>query len=896
MRLSLLPILVAATLAASALAPAPSAQPTRARAFGGSPRPIQSGETLQGTLAGSDPRLGDDSHYDLFAYAGRAGETVVFTMRSSDFDAYLAVGTLQGSDITVEQSDDDSAGGTDAEITVVVGASGAVTVRTNSLSANQTGRYTLQAEAVGRPAGQAKPSAATGTVLRAGETARGNLTASDPTLGDDSHYDLYTYQGEAGDEVVVTLRSSAFDAFLSAGTVSGTTLSIEATDDDSGGGSDARVAMTAGYSGQFTVRVNSYGAGETGAYTLQAERTRGGAVASVATIRAGQTVRGSLDDRDPTLGDDSHYDLYAFAGSPNEQIEVTMTAAGFDAYLGGGASPDDAVRGADHDDDSGGGTNAQLRVQAGPDGRYVVRANSLLASTTGAYTLAVRSLGTGGGGAPVAAGSVLRLGRTVTGDLAASDETLQDGTHFDYYTYEGTPGEEIVVTLESSDFDPYMILNRFFGGELESVAQDDDGGPGLGARVRATLPQSGTYVVVANSVGVSTGRYTLRLDRPEDVADEGGVADARPALRLGEEIRGQLATGDAVLADDSFADVYVFRGEPGDRVSLTLRSAAFDAYLTVSALDGGELTAVGQDDDGGGGTDAQVHVTVGGTGMYAVQANSYGAGATGAYTLVAERASAAPPAGPAPAGPAPAGPPAPGVPSQARFVGKWSPATYVESASYASVRDESRGARRLESIADHLNVNYPLPRNIPVSFDECGQPNAYYQSTGSGEGSVHFCYEMMPYLREVLGERLAPADIPEAVNGAYEFIMLHEVGHALTHQLDLPITGREEDVADQFATLNLLRQGDKGAQSAIYGVLALQGSTEFGESDYADEHSLGPQRYYNVACWIYGSDPEKYSGLVGGDGLPEARAARCPSEFAQMEKSWSRLLGLVYDN
>ena len=870
-----------------AAVPAAHSQPGNRR---GGPQPLRAGETLQGTLDSRDPRLGDDSHYDLFSYSGRAGETVVFTMRSADFDAYLAVGTLARTDITVEQSDDDSAGGTDAEVTVVIGASGAITVRANSLSANQTGRYTLQAEAVGRPAGSSKPTPAAGTIIRAGETARGTLASSDPTLGDDSHYDLYTYQGTAGDEVVVTLRSSAFDAFLSAGTVSGTTLSVESTDDDSGGGTDAQVAMTTGYSGQFVIRVNSYGAGETGAYTLQAQRTSGGAVAALAPIQAGRDVRGSLAASDPVLADDSHYDLYAFAGRPNEQIEVTMTAAGFDAYLGGGATPDDAIRGADVDDDGGGGTNAQLRVQAGPDGRYIVRANSLLAGITGAYTLAVRSLGNGGG-APVAAGSSLRLGQTVSGDLAASDETLDDGTHFDYYTYEGTPGEEIVVTLESEDFDPYMILNRFFGGELESIGQDDDGGPGLGARVRATLPQSGTYVVVANSVGVSTGRYTLRLDRPEDVTDEGDTADARPALRLGEEVRGQLATGDAVLADDSFADVYVFRGEPGDRVSLTLRSAAFDAYLTVSALDGGELTAVGQDDDGGGGTDAQVHVTVGGTGMYAVQANSYGAGATGAYTLVAERASAAPPAGPA----AP-GPPAPGVPSQARFVGKWSPATYVESASYASVRDESRGARRLESIADHLNVNYPLPRNIPVSFDECGQPNAYYQSTGSGEGSVHFCYEMMPYLREVLGEQLAPADVPEAVNGAYEFIMLHEVGHALTHQLDLPITGREEDVADQFATLNLLRQGDKGAQSAIYGVLALQGSTEFGESDYADEHSLGPQRYYNVACWIYGSDPEKYSGLVGGDGLPEARAARCPSEYAQMEKSWSRLLGLVYDN
>ena len=36
-----------------------------------------------------------------------------------------------------------------------------------------------------------------------------------------------------------------------------------------------------------------------------------------------------------------------------------------------------------------------------------------------------------------------------------------------------------------------------------------------------------------------------------------------------------------------------------------------------------------------------------------------------------------------------------------------------------------------------------------------------------------------------------------------------------------------------------------------------------------------PVRLYNVMCWIYGSDPIKYSQLVGGR-LSEDRAVRCP--------------------
>ncbi len=121
--------------------------------------------------------------------------------------------------------------------------------------------------------------------------------------------------------------------------------------------------------------------------------------------------------------------------------------------------------------------------------------------------------------------------------------------------------------------------------------------------------------------------------------------------------------------------------------------------------------------------------------------------------------------------------------------------------------------------------------------------------------------------------------------------MMHEVGHALVDVLDLPVTGREEDVADQLAVYVLIRGGEKGAQAAVAGVSALQPSTNsFDDTDFADEHSLGPVRLYNVMCWIYGSDPAKYSYLLDGGSLPEERAVRCPGEWDRMAKAWQRLL------
>lgn len=87
-------------------------------------------------------------------------------------------------------------------------------------------------------------------------------------------------------------------------------------------------------------------------------------------------------------------------------------------------------------------------------------------------------------------------------------------------------------------------------------------------------------------------------------------------------------------------------------------------------------------------------------------------------------------------------------------------------------------------------------------------------------------------------------------------------------------------------------EGDDAVLSAAlsYYVSAEQSEDEIDDSTYADEHSLDKQRFFNLVCWVYGSNPEKHEDLVGDDFLPEARAQRCPGEYQQIDRSWSRLL------
>src|SRR5690606_367394 len=59
---------------------------------------------------------------------------------------------------------------------------------------------------------------------------------------------------------------------------------------------------------------------------------------------------------------------------------------------------------------------------------------------------------------------------------------------------------------------------------------------------------------------------------------------------------------------------------------------------------------------------------------------------------------------------------------------------------------------------------------------------------------------------------------------------------------------------------------------------------------YADEHALAEQRYFNLQCLIYGTDPEGFASMVDSGDLTAARAAHCPGETVRVTRAWVRLL------
>lgn len=191
-------------------------------------------------------------------------------------------------------------------------------------------------------------------------------------------------------------------------------------------------------------------------------------------------------------------------------------------------------------------------------------------------------------------------------------------------------------------------------------------------------------------------------------------------------------------------------------------------------------------------------------------------------------------------------------------------------------------------VAD-LNAELSLPYDVHVQHASCGEANAWYDPESR---VVTICYELLDQVAASLARSgIDASERPRLLGSTWLFVVFHELGHGLVRAYSLPITGREEDAVDDLATVTLIRAGasDAAVDASIFWLVSDNGAAT--QEQYADEHSLNAQRFYETLCTVYGSDPDRYAWLAEEGVLPAARVARCPDEYAQKSTSWGALLG-----
>lgn len=205
-----------------------------------------------------------------------------------------------------------------------------------------------------------------------------------------------------------------------------------------------------------------------------------------------------------------------------------------------------------------------------------------------------------------------------------------------------------------------------------------------------------------------------------------------------------------------------------------------------------------------------------------------------------------------------------------------------------------------ERMAQLTNETIKLRQDLQIGFISCGAPNAFFKSD---RNAIVICVEMVELIideakkdKDVAG-KWNPQQIFRALNGALWGIFFHELAHAVTKINRVAITGREEDVADQFIVYYAINFVESKDVSVVFPTIwffdrLAQSSliTSANQEDIkrilADEHSLNGQRIYNLACWALGGKSKDGNYSANFVKLPLERGNRCQSEYSTLNRAF----------
>ncbi|MFE3197610.1 DUF4344 domain-containing metallopeptidase [Embleya sp. NPDC059237] len=204
-----------------------------------------------------------------------------------------------------------------------------------------------------------------------------------------------------------------------------------------------------------------------------------------------------------------------------------------------------------------------------------------------------------------------------------------------------------------------------------------------------------------------------------------------------------------------------------------------------------------------------------------------------------------------------------------------------------------RARRPMEAAVEVLGAFVDPGREIVVVGRSCGgEGSAYDPETRQ----IEVCYDDVADERGLFergGHR--PAD--DEVVAVLMETLYHEAGHALVDVLRLPLDERaEEDAADRFAALMLLRQGVGGEQQLRAAVEEYRlSAAEAGraERDAKDEHAPDLVRAADHLCRLYGAAPDRNPDLANTSLLPRERVAGCAAEWTSARDAWLKDLAPI---
>ncbi|MBB4635467.1 PPC domain-containing protein [Longimicrobium terrae] len=356
---------------------------------------------------------------------------------------------------------------------------------------------------------QRQPSAGAAGSIRVGQSVNGTLAASTPSMTERGRFRVYSFQAQAGRRYVATLQGTEFDPFVSlARTVGGVTDYI-ASDDDGGGGTNARLRFVVPATGTYMLVAQSLSLEGVGAFTLRLDTVARRPLA-ISALRVGQTLSAALTEADAEYdATPGRYDVYRVRGQAGQRVRLRMEMGdNVPNLIVGHMENGEFVA-----DDEEGPQGEQINAVIPDSGALLVQAGAM-GGELGEYTVSVMER------APARPARVqpLRRGESVDGTLTEEDpEDENDERLYDAFGYTGRAGERVRIQMTSEDFDTFISIGRMNGTEFQEIASNDDSEDeeGTNSVLEVELPEDGRYVIRATSFASgTTGSYRLRVSTP----------------------------------------------------------------------------------------------------------------------------------------------------------------------------------------------------------------------------------------------------------------------------------------------------------------------------------------------------------------------------------------------
>lgn len=468
-------------------------------------------------------------------------------------------------------------------------------------------------------------------VLVYGQTVDGQLGGDQPSA-------FFAFDALMDDVITITMivTEGDLDPFIVLNDPSGTPL---ATDDNSGGGSNARLTFVIPADGRYGIQATQAGGlfSETGgSFSLNLTAAVGespteepgaetpeptqeipetpsdqGATTRLMPIEAPATINDSLDRQ-------AAFRVYWFEGEAGDEVSVTPDQfAGFWPLF--------VLTNADFVEQARAEPGTGLRFTLVAGGVYFLFAS--LPDTTdagGEYGFTFEQ--TSAGGEDIEYPEMV-YGQSEHGGIDSNAPGMT-------YRFSGRAGDTVTITMRRAggDLNSYLYL---LDADSQLLFEDNDsGGENGDAQIVFTLPADGEYLILATRAGqtqgTTTGSFVLELQSDaaplpdeEEPAEPVMPADyaGLPSIAYGDTVEGELN-------DARYMDVYVFRGAGGDAIRVEMTSLnkeeanGLDPLLVL--LDDERIPLIENDDIvDGQNRDSLIEFTLPKAGYYAIVATRF---------------------------------------------------------------------------------------------------------------------------------------------------------------------------------------------------------------------------------------------------------------------------------